>query len=95
MPVLKCMNRPPARIPQALQMIVKHGSMMSVARNFGAITNSTGSIAMVRSASISSLTIMLPISAENADPERPLTAIAVSRGPNSRVQPMVNKSITN
>jgi hypothetical protein len=29
---------------------------------------------------------MLPISAENADPERPLTAIAVSSGPNSRVK---------
>jgi hypothetical protein len=34
------------------------------------------------------VTTMLPISAEDADPERPLTAIAVSDGPNSRVRPI-------
>ncbi len=89
------MKRPPARIPQALLMIVRQGRTISAARNFGARMNSTGSIAMVRRASISSATTMLPISAENADPERPLTAIAVSNGPNSRVKPMVTRSTTN
>jgi hypothetical protein len=49
---------------------------------------------MVRKASISSVTTMLPISAENADHERPLTAIAASNGPISLVNPMLTRSTT-
>src|SRR5579864_7893693 len=71
------------------------GKYNLAARYFGAITNSIGSIPMARRASISSVTTMLPISAENADPDRPLTAIAVSRGPSSRVNPIVTRSVTN
>jgi hypothetical protein len=43
-----------------------------------------GLIAIVSKASISSLTFMVAISAANADPERPITTIAVTRGPSSR-----------
>src|SRR5713226_3065280 len=32
-------------------------------------------------------TLMLPISAANADPERPLTAMAVNKGPSSQLAP--------
>ncbi len=38
----------------------------------------------MRSASTSSVTFFVPISAANADPDRPITTIAVISGPNSR-----------
>ena len=41
-------------------------------------------MAIVSSASISSVTFMVPISAANAEPERPITTMAVIRGPSSR-----------
>ena len=40
---------------------------------------------MVSSASISSVTLIVPISAAKAEPERPITTIAVINGPSSRV----------
>ncbi len=50
---------------------------------------------MVSSASISSLTFIVPISAANADPERPMTMIAVISGPSSRVIEMATALATN
>ena len=40
---------------------------------------------MVSSASISSVTFIVPISAANAEPDRPMTTMAVINGPSSRV----------
>jgi hypothetical protein len=37
---------------------------------------------------------MVPISAANAEPERPLTAMAVISGPSSRVKPTATRSMT-
>jgi len=42
--------------------------------------------------SFPSVTFMVSISAANEDPDRPLTAIAVSSGPSSRVKPTATKS---
>ena len=81
-------------MPNTLLMIVRHGTIIIAARYFGASTNSIGSSAIVFSASISLVTTMVPISAENADPVRPLTTMAVSRGPSSRVKPMATMSMT-
>ncbi len=44
-----------------------------------------GSSPIVVRASSSSLTFMVPISAANAEPERPARMIAVKIGPNSRI----------
>ena len=41
---------------------------------------------MTRRASISSLTFIVPISAVTADPLRPTTMMAISRGPSSRMR---------
>lgn len=95
MPALQRMKIAPARIPHAVHRTERHGTTINAARYFGASTNSTGSMAIVRIASISSVTTMLPISAENAEPERPLTAIAVSSGPISRVKLIVTNWMTN
>ena len=61
------------------------GNITIIARNFGVTRKCTGLIAMVSSASISSVTFMVPISAANAEPERPITTMAVIKGPSSRV----------
>ena len=92
--VLMYMNPAPARMPKVLLMMVRQGIVISAARYFGASTNSIGSRAMVRSASISLVTTMVPISAENADPDRPLTTMAVNSGPSSRVNPIATVSMT-
>ena len=63
---------------------VRQGTITSMARNFGATRKATGSKAMVLRASTSSVTFLVPISAAKADPERPMTTMAVSRGPSSR-----------
>src|SRR6267378_8168826 len=84
---------PPAQIPQTFDAMLKHGTMISAAKYFGARTNSMGSNAMTRRASISSVTLMLPISAANADPERPLTAMAVKSGPSSPAQAAPGKVV--
>ena len=49
---------------------------------------------MARSASISSLSCITPISAANALPERPATMMAVSSTPISRSTAMVTRSTT-
>src|SRR5713226_114297 len=51
------MNSPPAKIPQTFDAMLKHGTMISAARYFGARTNSMGSNVMTRRASISSVTL--------------------------------------
>jgi hypothetical protein len=89
------MNPAPASILNTLLMIVRHGTAIIAAMYFGASTNSTGSTAIVRSASISFVTTIVPISAENADPDRPLTTIAVISGPSFRVNPTAIMSMTN
>ncbi len=68
----------------ALAQMVRHGNMTIMARNFGATRKRIGLIAMVSSASISSLTFIVPSSAAKAEPERPITTMAVIKGPSSR-----------
>src|SRR5262245_16479907 len=92
---LKYMKPAPDIMPKKLLITVRHGTAMSAAINLGARTYSTGSIAIVRNASISLVATIVPISAENADPDRPLTTIAVTSGPNSRVNPMATILMTN
>jgi hypothetical protein len=81
-------------MPKKFETIVRQGTATRAARYFGASTNSTGSNAITLSASISSVTVIVPISAAKAEPERPLTAIAVSSGPISRVKPTATRSTT-
>ncbi len=50
--------------------------------------------AITRKESSSWVTFMVPISAAKADPDRPLTVIAVSNGPSSRVKPTATSSMT-
>ena len=45
---------------EELEMIVRHGMLISAARYFGASTNSIGSSAMTRRESSSSVTFMVP-----------------------------------
>ena len=49
---------------------------------------------MVRKASISSVTVMAPISAEIDEPDRPMTTIAAINGPNSRVMLVPTRLMT-
>src|SRR6266481_2911783 len=77
-------NSEPPRMPMALAQMVKQGNITIMARNFGATRNRIGLMAIVSSASISSLTFIVPISAANAEPERPITMMAVIKGPSSR-----------
>ena len=72
-----------------------HGSMTAIARNFGTTKKATGSSAMVFSASSSSVTRMVPISAAKAEPDLPITTIAVTSGPNSRVMEIATRLGTN
>src|ERR1700756_353573 len=68
-------------MPMALAQVVRHGNITIMARNFGATRNRIGLIAIVSSASISLLTFMVPISAAKAEPERPITTMAVIKFP--------------
>jgi hypothetical protein len=88
------MNIHPAKMPQTFAKMLRQGIMINAATNLGGRINSMGSNAITRRASISSVTFIVPISAENAEPERPLTAIAVSKGPSSRVKPTATRSMT-
>src|SRR5207253_383832 len=63
-----------------LAQIVRHGSITIIARNFGVTRKSIGWIAIVSRASISSETFIVPISAANADPARPLTTQGGDKG---------------
>ena len=65
--------------------MARHGIITAIARNLGTTRKATGSSAIVSSASISSVTRIVPISAANAEPDRPITTTAVIRGPSSRV----------
>ena len=81
-------------MPDATATIVKQGIIVIIATYLGTSTNSIGSSAIVRSASISSVTTIVPISAEIDDPERPITTIAAINGPNSRVMLVPTRLIT-
>ncbi len=59
--------------------------MINVATSLGPTSFFTGSAAIDRSASICSVTFMVPISAVMPAPMRPPTMSAVSTGPSSRV----------
>ena len=74
--------------------MLRHGTVISAARYFGARMNSTGSSAITRRESSSSVTFIVPISAAKDEPDLPLTAIAVSSGPSSRVKPTATRSMT-
>src|SRR5262249_22191646 len=82
-------------MPNTLATTVRHGITISNARYFGDTSTSTGSSAMVLNTSTSSVTTIVPISAEKPEPDRPLTVIAVIKGPVSRVTPMATRSTTN
>ena len=88
-------KRHPPITPMKSAQIVRHGTITSIARNFGATRKATGRRAMVFSASTSSVTFMVPISAANAEPDRPITMMAVISGPNSRTIEMATASATN
>src|SRR6267143_1632759 len=70
-------------MPIKFAQIVRQGSITIMARNFGVTRKWIGLIAIVSSASISSVTFMVPISAAKAEPERPITTMAVINGPSS------------
>src|SRR5271165_1138373 len=84
----------PPKTPMKLAQMVRHGSMTIMAINFGATRKWTGLMAMVSSASISSLTFMVPSSAATAEPERPITTMAVMSGPSSRDMEMATALAT-
>src|SRR5271155_4390418 len=62
--VLKNMNKPPAKMPKKFEMMLRHGTEIKAARYLGASKNSTGSSAMTRRESSSSVTFMHPDMAE-------------------------------
>src|ERR1035438_8195856 len=88
-------NRQPPRTPMKSDQTARQGIMTAMARNFGTTRNATGSRAMVSSASSSSVTRIVPISAAKAEPDRPMTTIAVISGPSSRVMEMDTRLATN
>ena len=79
----------PPRIPAMSPKIVSSGIMQIIAIIFGTTRKRIGSKPMVRSASISSDTFMVPISAAKAEPARPVAITATISGASSRttVQP--------
>ena len=76
-------SAPPSR-PIRSANSVSSGVISSAAMIRGATRKRTGSRPIVVSASTSSLTFIVPISAANAAPERPASRIAVISGPSSR-----------
>src|SRR5438477_2230051 len=74
---------PPSK-PMMSEKNVSSGSVMTSPINRGTTSNSMGSMPITLSASISSRAFMTPISAVNAEPERPATMIAVISTPISR-----------
>src|SRR2546423_15137622 len=86
-------NNEPPMIPMELAQIVRQGNMMIMAKNLGVTRKRTGLMAMVSKASISSVTFMLPISAAKAEPERPITTMAVTRGPRFRELEKVQRGV--
>ncbi len=76
----------PPRIPSRSPSTVSAGSITRVAASLGATSFLTGSAAIERSASICSVTFMVPSSAVMPEPMRPPTISAVSTGPSSRTR---------
>ena len=68
--------------------------MSDVASTRGRTRNSTGRSPIVRSASTSSLTVMVPRVAANAAPVRPAITMPVMRAPSSRRTPMPTRFAT-
>ena len=66
--------------------------MTIIARKRGTTRNCTGLIAMTSSASISSDTFIVPISAATAEPLRPMTITAINTGPISRSSVSITRS---
>ena len=91
---VKWTKMPPARMPAVLAAMVRQGNITIMATYLGTSRNSTGSSAIERNASTSSVTTMVPISAENDEPDRPTTTIAVISGPNSRVMLTATRLMT-
>ena len=76
--------RNPPKIPMASAQSVRSGRATIIARNRGTTRKRTGSAASVRSASICSVTCIVPSSAAMDEPTRPATMSAVMTGPISR-----------
>src|SRR5882672_2498130 len=93
-PALATPKTEPPQMPMALAQMVRHGSMTIMAINLGATRKRIGLMAMVSSASSSSVTFMVPISAAKEEPERPMTTMAVMSGPSSRLMEMATALAT-
>ena len=87
------MSMPPVT-PSTSANTVSRGSTSTSATILGSTSNSMGSMPSVRSASISSVTAMVPIWAAQAEPERPAMMIAVISGANSRSMDRPTRSAT-
>ncbi len=88
-------NKLPPKTPIKSAQMARQGNITAIARNLGMTRKAIGSSAMVSSASNSSVTRMVPISAAKAEPDLPITTIAVIRGPSSRVMEMATRLDTN
>jgi hypothetical protein len=84
--------RPPPNSAMMSATKASSGSAIISASRRGRTSTSNGSRPSVLSASISSLTFIMPISAVNALPDRPATTIAVRRMPISRRAEMARRS---
>ena len=71
-------------MPSTSAIAVRTGIMMTVASTRGTTSRRTGEIAIARSASTCSVTVIEPSSAVMPEPTRPPTISAVSTGPSSR-----------
>ena len=89
-----CRTMQPPKSPAISEKIVSTGITSADATMRGSTRNLTGGNPIVVSASSSSSTFMVPISAANALPVRPARMIAVTSGPSSRKRPMAIRSAT-
>ncbi len=90
----RCDRRPPPASPIASATIVSSGKAMTSAMTRGTTRSSIGLMPIARSASVSSLICITPISAANALPERPATMMAVNSTPISRSTAIATRSTT-
>ena len=74
----------PPTMPMMSPIVVSIGIISIMAMSFGITRKRSGMNPIVRMASISSETFIVPISAANADPARPVATIATIIGPSSR-----------
>ena len=84
----------PPSSANALVSTVSAGTTATAASTRGTTRKRTGSRPIVESASISSLTFIVPISAANAEPERAVSRIAAISGPSSRSIEIPSRSAT-